>query len=322
MRLSILDLVPVLKGFEPAAALEQAVQLAVAAEKLGYFRYWAAEHHDMPALGCTTPEVLLAYIGARTERIRLGSGALLLPHYKPVKVAESYNLLASLCPGRIDLGIGRAPGGSAQVSIALSGNFLENVRHLPESMQALTELMDRSFRIEGEPVTARPVPPVPPEVWMLGTNSKSAAYAAQFGTGYVFGQFMSDRNGPEVAAEYRQAFKPSPLGTRPRVIVAVGIICAETEAEATRLAAEGAAWFAPPDADGRANGKAAQPMPADEAPLRKLAAGTPERVKAWLEQLSELYDTDEFLVVSGIPDYALRLRSYELLARAFEGKRG
>ncbi len=159
LKLSVLDLVPVLDEADAAYALSQAVELAQTAERLGYTRYWVAEHHDMPHLACTSPEVLLAHVGARTQRIRIGSGALLLPHYKPLKVAESFHLLASLYPGRVDLGIGRAPGGSAHVSIALSGNFLENVRQLPDKLKELLELLEGSFQLDGQKVTARPTPP-------------------------------------------------------------------------------------------------------------------------------------------------------------------
>ncbi|GGF80750.1 hypothetical protein GCM10010912_27360 [Paenibacillus albidus] len=158
LKLSVLDLVPVLEKANATFALEQAVELAQTAERLGYNRYWVAEHHDMPELACTAPEVLLAHIGAKTDRIRIGSGALLLPHYKPLKVVESFNLLASLYPGRIDLGMGRAPGGSAHVSMALSGNFLENVRQLPESLRGVTELLQGNFEFEGQRVSAARFP--------------------------------------------------------------------------------------------------------------------------------------------------------------------
>lgn len=306
MKLSVLDLVPVLSGAGPVHALEQAALLARTAEDLGYNRYWAAEHHDMKGLACSAPEVLLAHIGARTQRIRLGSGALLLPHYKPIKVAETFHMLAALYPGRMDLGIGRAPGGSAHVSIALSGNFLENVRVLPETMQALSQLLADNYHLEGQPVKARPTPPLPPEVWMLGTNRKSASYAAEFGTGYVFGQFMSDQDGMEVLSAYRQEFRPSHLSKEPRIIVAVGVICAETEEEAKSLAIKTNSWFSP-------EGSVEEKSPYSE---RKLLAGTPEQVKAKLEELRSLYGADEFLVVTMIPDYRKRLYSYELLAQA------
>jgi luciferase family oxidoreductase group 1 len=315
MKLSVLDLVPVFTGADSVTALKQAIVLAQTAECLGYQRYWAAEHHDMKNLACTSPEVLLAHIGALTQRIRLGSGATLMPHYKPVKVAESFHLLASLCPGRIDLGLGRAPGGSAQVSIALSGNFLENIRLLPAALQSLMELLVNEHLVEGEPVTARPVPPVPPEVWMLGTNHKSAAYAAQLGTGYVFGQFMSDRDGEEVLSSYRDGFQPSRLLSEPDTITAVGVICADTEEEAKQLSMEAAAFFRPL-APGREQGQ--EPEERAEA-SRKLLVGTPGQVKARLEDLSRRHGVDEFLIVTVVPDYGKRLRSYELLAQAVIG---
>lgn len=305
MKLSVLDLVPLIGSADAAFALEQAVKLAQTAEASGYNRYWAAEHHDMPGLACTSPEVLLAHIGAKTNRIRIGSGALLLPHYKPIKVAESFHLLASLYPNRVDLGIGRAPGGSAHVTMALSGNFLENVYRMPETLRDLIELLQGTYRLDGQPVIARPTPPAPPELWMLGTNRKSAAYAAEFGTGYVFGQFMSDADGDEMLAVYRDHFRPSALCPSPRAIVAVGVICAETDDEAVRLASTRPTW-ATPDA---------------KSPERRSESGgswlvgSPQKVKAGLKQLSDKYGVDEMIVVTPIQDYDQRLRSYELIAK-------
>jgi luciferase family oxidoreductase group 1 len=304
MNLSVLDLVPVYPNASSTDAIEQALMLAKTAEKLGYKRYWVAEHHDMQGLACTAPEVLLSYIGAQTSTIRLGTGALLLPHYRPIKVAETFNMLATLYPDRIDLGIGRAPGGSAHVSMALSGNFLENVWRLPQSLRELSDLLQNNYEMEGHPIMARPAPPSPPDVWLLGTNNKSASYAAEFGTGYVFGQFMSERDGAEVISGYRQAFKASLLSQEPRVIVAVGIVCAESEEEANKLAAEGYSWIKP--------GKAtAEKEPASE---NRLIVGTPGQVRARLEEFQTLYGVDEFLVVTMVPDYQKRLRSYERLA--------
>ncbi len=307
MKLSLLDLVPLLEGADAAAALAQARRLAQAAEKLGYSRYWAAEHHDMPGLACPAPEVLLSHIGAHTERIRLGSGALLLPHYKPIKVAETFRLLAALYPGRIDLGIGRAPGGSAHTSMALSGNFLENVRQLPEALRSLSALLADEFRIEDVPVRAMPVPPADPEVWLLGTNRKSASYAAEFGTGYVFGHFMSDRDGAEVLATYIREFQPTSLGAVPRTIVAVSVLCADTEEEAHRLADEAKRGLQPEGGG------------ADRA---KPFVGTPGQVKAALELLQRDCGCDELMIVTPGPDYESRLRSYELLAEAVWGAAG
>ncbi|MCZ8519935.1 MULTISPECIES: MsnO8 family LLM class oxidoreductase [Paenibacillus] len=315
MKLSVLDLVPLAPGAGSAEALGQALRLAQTAEQLGYHRYWAAEHHDLPNLACTAPEVLLAHIGAQTSSIRLGTGALLLPHYKAMKVAETFHLLASLYPGRIDLGLGRAPGGSAHAAIALSGNFLEGVRQLPDTLRSLLQLLEGRFRVENEPVTARPVPDLPPEVWLLGTNSKSAALAAEHGTGYVFGQFMSDQDAAPALAAYRQAYRPSKLAPAPRAIVAVGVVCAETEAQALRLAAEGRTALQP---QGPGEG-GAEEAEADPAAGRKLIAGTPAQVKARLQALAEQSGADELIIVTHVADYEQRLRSYALLAQAVWG---
>lgn len=299
-----MDLVPVIDKTDDMEALKQAVKLAQTAEACGYIRYWVAEHHDMTLLACTSPEVLLAHIGARTSRIRIGSGALLLPHYRPLKVAESFQLLASLYPDRVDLGIGRAPGGSAHATQALSGNFIENISKLPESLRSLMELLQGKYEFEGQPVTARPIPPVPPQLWMLGTNQKSAGYAADFGTGYVFGQFMSDVGAEEILPVYRDAFSPSELCPEPRVIVAVGAVCADTAEEAKELALSGAALF-------RKDGEAGGTSTLDE---RKLYVGTPADVKERLERLSNQLGVDEFIIVATIQDYEKRIRSYRLLS--------
>jgi len=304
--LGVLDLVPVPAAGDDAAALRQAATLARSAEAWGYRRYWAAEHHDMAGLACAAPEVLLAHIGATTSRIRLGTGALLLPHYRPLKVAETFRLLASLYPGRIDLGMGRAPGGSAHVSMALSGNFLEHVRRLPESLRAMNELMTDTYRYEGEPVRARPMPPEQPELWLLGTNRKSAEYAAEFGMGYVLGRFMSDHSGEETLRSYREAFAPSPLRSGPRAMVAIGVVCAPTADAAAELARSLPAPFVESAGDG------GEPALED----RKLLVGSPAEVADSLRRLSALYGVDEFLVTTMVADFESRLRSYELLAQA------
>lgn len=237
LKLSVLDLVPRFGESTFEEALRQALDLAQHAEAWGYRRYWAAEHHDLEHLSCASPEILLSHIGARTERIRLGSGAVLLPHYSPLKVAENFRMLAALYPGRIDLGIGRAPGGSAHTSMALSGNFLGHVADLPHRIRALTELLEDRYRYEDVPVAAKPVPASPPAMWMLGTNTKSAGYAAEFGTGYVFGQFMSDTDGADILRSYREGFQPSAHLGEPHMMVAVSVVCAESEEQASELAA-------------------------------------------------------------------------------------
>ncbi|TMV52190.1 LLM class flavin-dependent oxidoreductase [Paenibacillus mesophilus] len=307
IRLSVLDLVPVLEHANPQYALMQAVRLAQTAEKLGYSRYWVAEHHDMPNIVSSCPEVLLSHVGAKTERIRIGSGAVLLPYYKPYKVAETFHMLATLYPDRIDLGIGRAPGGHAHASMALSDNYLEQVRRLPESIQSLVSLLSDDFRIEEQRVSARPVPAAAPELWMLGTNSKSAQFASRFGTGYVFGHFMSDQDGKPIIDSYRESYQATSIGPEPRVIVAVSVVCAETDSEAARCAELGARAFL---------GEA----PIDDGVRRqyrgRAVVGSPDSVRRQLLEMQEQFGADEFIVVTTSQDYETRIRSYELLAKS------
>ncbi len=204
MKWSILDQSPIASGSTAQEALHASVDLAVKADGLGYTRYWIAEHHDMGGLACPNPDVMLGIIGSRTERIRIGAGAVLLPHYKPFRVAETYNLLATLYPDRVDLGIGRAPGGSAEASMALSGNFLENVRHMPESLDELRKFLQQDFSKDDmyAKIKPSPVPEAPPEAWLLGTSEKSAILAAEYGLPYVFGHFMSNQDGPSIMQRY------------------------------------------------------------------------------------------------------------------------
>ncbi|WP_223067397.1 MsnO8 family LLM class oxidoreductase [Paenibacillus caui] len=298
-RLGVLDLVPQPEGITAESALAEASLLARLAEQWGYERYWAAEHHDLPGLACAAPEVLLSHIGAVTSRIRLGTGALLLPHYSPLKVAETFHLLSALYPGRIDLGIGRAPGGPAHASMALSGNFLQRVYGMEESVRSLIQLLGGDYRYDGQPVSARPVPQARPELWLLGTGRKSAAYAAANGCGYVFGGFMSDEDGEAVLSAYREQFVPSECLKEPRTIVAVNLICAETSAKAVQLTEESRGFR--PDEEGASRS-------------RHSIAGSPAEVFSALTKLQKQYQTEEFLIGTPISDYEQRRESYRLLA--------
>lgn len=305
LTLSVLDLVPRLPGYTDEEALRQAAALAQHAEQSGYARYWTAEHHAMPGLACSSPEVLLAHVGARTERIRLGSGAVLLPHYSPLKVAEWFRLLAALYPGRVDLGLGRAPGGDPHTVMALSGNFLGRVAELPETMASLMELLQNNYKYEGYDVIARPEPQIEPTVWMLGTNVKSAQYAAKFGTGYVFGRFMSERDGVDVLDSYRAGFTPSPLQNAPRTMLAVSMVCAATESEATH-------WSQALDKTAKQTGRS----------LFQSITGTPQSVYEQLKEMQHDYGNDEFLIVCPIPDYTARLECYRLLTDMLREREG
>jgi len=237
MKLSILDQAPVSSGKSEQEALTATIELAQAADRLGYTRYWVAEHHDLAGLAIPAPDVLLGVIGSRTDQIRIGAGAVLLPHYKPFNIAERYNMLATLYPGRIDLGIGRAPGGSAEVTMALSDNFLENVRKMPDKLDDLLAFLDGSFP-DGHlfsKVNARPVPDASPVPWLLGTSGKSGKLAVEKGMNYAFGHFMSEEKGPEIVRDYYQNGGSVSL-------VAVSAVCAETTEEAEELALSDLVW--------------------------------------------------------------------------------
>lgn len=327
MKLSILDQSPIATGRTPQEALNASVELAGLADELGYTRYWIAEHHDFAGLACPNPDVMLGIIGSQTERIRIGAGAVLLPHYKPYKVAETYNLLATLFPGRIDLGIGRAPGGSAEASVALSGNFLENVRQVPEKIDELLKFLHHNFSEDEMYVRIKPtpVPDVAPEPWMLGTSEKSAIAAAEKGLPYTFGQFMSDQDGPSIIKTYTDKFTEQYPDKTPEKIVTVSVICAETTEEAEELALSNQLWSIQRD-KGEGNGKIPTVREAknyafsnDEQERiqnmkNKAIIGNPDEVKQKLEQLQSSYQADEWMIVTITHSYEARKKSYELLA--------
>lgn len=300
--LGILDMSPVLEGVSVEEALQQSVRLAQMAEEQGYERFWLSEHHDMAGLACTAPEILITYIGAHTSTIRLGSGGVLLPHYSALKIAETFRMLSALYPGRIDLGIGRAPGGSAHASIALSGNYLEHVAQMPTLMKDLTHLLQNKYEIEGGEVYARPIPAQEPECWLLGTNIKSAGLAAEYGTGYVFGYFMSDNDGQKAIEHYREQYQATTLQPQPKVMMAISVICADTQTEAEQLYEN---WKSNSQAPGGST---------DEIPS-PIVAST-ENIIEQLQQLQTQYKADELLMICPLQTYDERIRVYQKIAEA------
>ncbi|WP_129731275.1 LLM class flavin-dependent oxidoreductase [Ectobacillus funiculus] len=326
MKLSILDQSPRSAGKTEQQALQESMRLAQAGEELGYTRYWIAEHHDMSGLTCPAPEVMLAYIGAQTSKIRIGSGAILLPHYKPYKVAEVFNLLSILFPNRIDLGIGRAPGGPAEATIALSGNFLEQVRQLPEKFKELLQFLYHEFPAEHmyANISPAPLPAVPPEPWLLGTNEKSAILAAETGVAYVFGHFMSEKDGAQLMNTYKNTFTATARLKRPKTIIAVAAICAETTEQAEELALSGAAWRLQ-----LANGEGGSGIPpieeakkyigskhqdVMEGVQKKTVIGNSQEVKQQLLEIQARYKADEIMIVTTVHSFEDRIASYRLIA--------
>ncbi len=326
MKLSILDQVPRSSESTNEIALKETADLALAAENLGYHRYWIAEHHDLDALLSPSPEILIAYIGAKTYSIRLGAGAILLPHYQPYKVAENFNMLANLFPGRIDLGLGRSPGGSAEASEALSENFIENVHQMDEKTETLMHFLRRDFPEAHRFATlkAAPVPYEKPQVFMLGTSEKSAHLASKHHLNYVYGHFMNGEEGKHVLNAFRSKKKDG------QAFACVSVLCADTQEEAELLHRSVRVW--------QAFHSMNQPIGAiptkSEAAylLNQLDAETREQiekresttivgdkitVKTKLDELSEALQIEELMVLTHAPELRDRLHSYRLLTEIY-----
>jgi luciferase family oxidoreductase group 1 len=327
-RLSVLDQSPVPEGSTGADALRNTLDLARACDGLGYHRYWLAEHHGGPSLAGPSPEVLIGPVAAATSRIRVGSGGVMLPHYSPFKVAESFSVLAGLFPDRIDLGIGRAAGTDPMTTFALQRDRRQAG---PDDFHAqLAELLahyDGGF--SGDHPFARlgrvlPGAPEQPQVWLLGSSPQSAIWAGQLGLPYAFADFITP-GGEEIAALYRERFEPSARLSAPRVAVAAWAICAEEDDEAQRLASSSRMTFTL-----LRRGRLI-PVPPPEKALRFLEAegrdpatsgrrgviGSPATVRAGLEVLADSYGAEEAIVVTITHDHAARRRSYELIAQTF-----
>lgn len=326
MKLSILDQVPVPKDIQVEQAFSESVELAKTAENIGYTRYWVAEHHDFSGLACPNPDTLITLIGSQTSKIKLGAGAVLLPHYSPYKIAETYNLLSVLFPGRIDLGLGRAPGGSAEASIALSGNYLENVRAYPESVKTLNDFINNHEHDNKlyNKIKAAPLPKDKPDVWILGTSEKSAELAINNQLNYVFGHFMSEANGPEIVAKYKDTYIKN-FNKAPQVIIAVSVICAETTEKAEEIARATALWSKTPnfmqipsyeEANKYHGSKEVEDNVAKT--LNKMVIGNPKQVKEELTKLSELYQTNELMLVTNTFNFEDRTKSFNLIAKEMQ----
>ena len=320
------------QGSTVAAALRNSIDLARLADRLGFHRYWVAEHHSSPALACRAPEVLLGPIGAATRRIRLGSGGIMLPHYSPLKVAETFGMLAALYPGRVDLGIGRAAGTDGRTTFALQRDRRQaSPDDFPEQLDELLAYV--SGTVPDEHPFARQaaaLPAAPGEIapFLLGSSPQSAAWAAELSLPYVFADFINNAGVPN-AAYYRAKFEPSDRQPEPYQIVAASVIVAETDDEANHLANSHRMLL-----DHLTRGRLIPIPPPDEAaayladrgsPLslpvgRRIVYGSPATVRAGLEKLAADYHADEVMALTTVYDPAARRRSYELLAGAWAGK--
>ncbi|MGM0847114.1 MAG: LLM class flavin-dependent oxidoreductase [Bacillota bacterium] len=329
LKLSVLDQSPAAEGMSHETALENTVKLARLAEELGFNRFWVSEHHDATSLAGSSPEVLIAHLAAKTERIRVGSGGVMLPHYSAYKVAENFRVLEGLNPGRIDLGIGRAPGGMPRASLALNNGSYRKVDQYPEQIDDLLGYLtdERPENNPYERLQASPIISTVPGVWMLGSSPSSAMLAAEKGLPYTFAQFINGEGGPEYTSDYRNHFKASKFLDQPQNMAAVFVICAETDEEAERVASSIDLSILMVEQGMRSNGtpspeKAAsyKYSPFERARIKenrkRMVIGSQEKVKKELLELSEKYQTDEIMLVTITYDFKDKLKSFELVADA------
>ncbi|QGQ98933.1 LLM class flavin-dependent oxidoreductase [Paenibacillus psychroresistens] len=331
LKLSALDHSQICEGRTAGDTLLETTRLAQETDKFGYTRFWVSEHHSSTALAHSSPEVLIAHIAAMTKRIRVGSGGIMATHYSAYKIAENFRLLEALHPGRIDLGIGRAPGGTPLSSRALQEGKYNTGDQTPQQVSDLTHYfhdnLPADHRFAGLQVS--PVIPTVPEIWMLGSSQGSDRIAAQHGTAFAYAQFFGVPQSDQSIASYKQNFKPSILNKKPHALAAVLVICAETEEEANRLAMSSNLFYLKLE-----QGRLLDTFPSVQTAedyrytpndLENIAAkshrrviGTPAQVKAKLLAMSEQYGIDEIMVVSPIHNFADRVRSYRLLGEVFE----
>ena len=324
--LSVLDVAPVGTGGTASEALRDSVDLARFAERLGYVRYWFAEHHGMPSIASSSPEVLIAHTAAHTERIRVGAGGIMLPNHAPLRIAEAFHTLEALHPGRIDLGVGRAPGADRAVTAALRPFDAEQ---FPTQLAEMFSLSRGDFP-PGHPFHGvRAVPrdvPLPP-VWLLGSSGASARFAGSLGLGYSFAAHFSPAPAAPPMLAYREGFQPSDAFPAPHAILALSAVCADTAERADYLAASlDLMWI-------RFRRGELLPLPSPEEALAypysaqerafvaenrtRQIVGTQETVRARIEERARETRADEVMVTTMLHAHADRMRSYELIAGAF-----
>ena len=329
LKLSILDQTPIRRGSNAGEALQESVALVKLAEAAGYTRYWISEHHNMGTLACAAPEVLLARLGAETNRIRLGSGGIMLPNHSSLKVAENFRLLEALFPGRIDLGIGRAPGGDRLTASLLNpGNTFDPHEYVQQIVTLKAFLKDDTTADSvHEKVKAIPRIATAPELWMLTSSGESAYLAAHFGMALSFAQFINPLGGPESVQQYRKRFKPSDDLSAPRASVGIFAFCGETEESAARVQAvmdyrllsilKGQTDEAPSYESVKNYKYSSEELLHVQYNRQRMIIGTPDVVKQKMLALARDFNVDEIVVATFADTREHRLRSYALLAEIF-----
>ena len=339
MKLSVLDQSPIISGHSAAQAIEETLRLARRADELGYHRYWLAEHHAIGALADPCPEILLARMGAETRRIRVGTGGVLLPYYSAFKVAEVFRMLEAMYPGRIDLGIGRAPGGDQRTARAVGGGHREGVggpfspsadaEQFPQQVWELVGYLDRTLPDDhpNRRVRVQPEGNTAPELWLLGSSDYSGLLAAQLGVRFSFAHFINAQGGDLVMRAYKDRYQSSGREPRPHTSLCCFVICATSDEEAERRArvvdlrrlhmALNQDLPVPTLAEAEQRAFSKDELQYIRGQRARAVIGSPQTCRERLLELAGKFSADELMVLTITGDYASRLESYELLARAF-----
>jgi len=326
--LSVLDLAPVVTGSTAADALRRTVELAQHTERLGYHRYWLAEHHNMPGIASSSPAVLIGRVADATSRLRVGSGGVMLPNHPPLVVAEQFGMLEALHPGRIDLGIGRAPGTDQGTARALRRSTSPlSVDDFPEQLGELMRYFAEPF---GPGIIAMPAPGNRPPIWLLGSSGYSAQVAGILGLPFAFAHHFSAANTLPALELYRSSFQPSAELDRPYAMVAASVIAAGTDDEAHRFALPGGLAFLrlsagrpgplPSPEEAEAYPYTAVERAAVEDRLASQVIGGPDTVRRQLGELLARTQADELMITTMVHDHGARLRSYELVSGVLAGE--
>jgi luciferase family oxidoreductase group 1 len=328
--LSVLDLSPVVAGGSAAQSLRNTLDLAEHTDRLGYHRYWVAEHHNLSNIASSAPEIMIGQIAARTSRLRVGSGGVMLPNHAPLAVAERFKVLEALFPGRIDLGIGRAPGTDHVTSIALRRR--QNVREDDDFLERFQELLlieNAGFPKDHPFSTIRAMPSdvALPPIWLLGSSDYSAQLAASIGAGFSFAHHFASHDAAAAMRIYRDRFQPSPALPSPHAILATAAVVADTDEDAERLAStidlnfvrRAKGEYLPLESPETALAYPYSPVDRDRIAQNRtrLFVGTPATIKQKLAPLLEATQADELMITSMIYDHDARKKSYTLLAQAF-----
>jgi luciferase family oxidoreductase group 1 len=327
-RLSVLDQSPIAEGKTAADALANTIDLAQRCDALGYYRYWLAEHHASPGLAGVAPEALIGPVAMATHTIRVGSGGIMLPHYSPFKVAETFRMLAALAPGRIDLGLGRAPGSDQRTAFALQRDRSRQmpVHDFPNNLAELLAYLGDGLPADHPFAALHDTLPNghggSPDPWLLGSSPDSAAWAGEVGLPYCIADFINSDAVP-LAKIYRDAFRPSRWLEEPYVMVASWVIAANSKAEAERQALPAQMMFAhliQGELIAVPSVETAEQWAAGRGPSsrrRRTTLGSPAEVRIGLDEVATLYGADELMLVNIMPDHSARCRSYELIAQEY-----